>query len=76
KTSKDAHASLPCRIQRALWTGLHTQLDAANLYDSQQSDKCIRSSSATKEWVIVPTRKGALSNNCSSSIRSNRVTKN
>ncbi|MED6224527.1 hypothetical protein PIB30_085002 [Stylosanthes scabra] len=53
-------------------------IDAANLHDSQQSDKCIRSSSTTKEWDIVPTRKGALSNasNCSSLIRSNRLTKN
>ncbi|MED6140696.1 hypothetical protein PIB30_095871, partial [Stylosanthes scabra] len=33
-------------------------IDVANLCDSQQSDKCIRSSSTTKEWDIIPTRKG------------------
>ncbi|MED6154101.1 hypothetical protein PIB30_108759, partial [Stylosanthes scabra] len=52
--------------------------DVANLYDSQQSDKYIGSSSTNKEWVIVLMRKGALSNtsNYSSLIRSNRLTKN
>ncbi|MED6116343.1 hypothetical protein PIB30_099402, partial [Stylosanthes scabra] len=45
------------------------KLDVANLYDSQQSDKCIGSSNTTKEWVIVPMRKGASINtsNCRSS---------
>ncbi|MED6187252.1 hypothetical protein PIB30_074668 [Stylosanthes scabra] len=32
-------------------------LDAANPYDSQQSDKCIGSSSTTKEWVSFPRGK-------------------
>ncbi|MED6158970.1 hypothetical protein PIB30_037941, partial [Stylosanthes scabra] len=40
----------PLRRDTTLLPSFVTATDAANLYDSQQSDKCIGSSNTTKEW--------------------------